>query len=298
MSEVSPDLRPNSSTMVMRSWLPPQVRKLLIYSTERVMAVLNPNIEHVMIDGALFQDEVNARQIMAVPSVYLNGEAFGQGRMGVEEILRKLDSGADQRAAEKLANKESFDVLVVGGGPAGAAAAIYAARKGIRTGVVADRFGGQVLDTMAIENFISVKETEGPKLAMALEQHVKEYSVDVMNLQRAESLQVEPFRSSVSAKQQFEVASADSLLEHISITTLKGSVAPQPRPVATSIEANVHARKLCALRQFITDPTHGVVILREQNAAQTEPIACHAGMGSQQVADQRIEFWIVVAAFS
>ena len=154
-----------------------------------LMAVLNPNIEHVMIDGALFQDEVTARQVMAVPTVYLNGQPFGQGRMGVEEILRKLDSGADQRAAEKLASKESFDVLVVGGGPAGAAAAIYAARKGIRTGVVADRFGGQVLDTMAIENFISVKETEGPKLAMALEQHVKEYSVDVMNLQRAESLQ-------------------------------------------------------------------------------------------------------------
>ena len=153
-----------------------------------LMAVLNPNIEHVMIDGALFQDEVNSRQIMAVPSVYLNGEAFGQGRMGVEEILRKLDSGADQRAAEKLANKDVFDVLVVGGGPAGAAAAIYAARKGIRTGVVADRFGGQVLDTMAIENFISVKETEGPKLAMALEQHVKQYDVDVMNLQRAEAL--------------------------------------------------------------------------------------------------------------
>ena len=153
-----------------------------------LMAVLNPNIEHVMIDGALFQDEVNSRQIMAVPSVYLNGEPFGQGRMGVEEILRKLDSGADQRAAEKLANKETFDVLVVGGGPAGAAAAIYAARKGIRTGVVADRFGGQVLDTMAIENFISVKETEGPKLAMALEQHVKQYDVDVMNLQRAEAL--------------------------------------------------------------------------------------------------------------
>ena len=154
-----------------------------------LMAVLNPNIEHVMIDGALFQDEVTARQVMAVPTVYLNGQPFGQGRMGVEEILRKLDSGADQRAAEKLASKEAFDVLVVGGGPAGAAAAIYAARKGIRTGVVADRFGGQVLDTMAIENFISVKETEGPKLAMALEQHVKEYSVDVMNLQRAESLQ-------------------------------------------------------------------------------------------------------------
>ena len=152
------------------------------------MAVLNPNIQHVMIDGALFQDEVAARQIMAVPSTYLNGEPFAQGRIGVEEILAKLDIGASVREAAKLARKEPFDLLVVGGGPAGAAAAIYAARKGIRTGVLAERFGGQVMDTLAIENLISVPQTEGPKLAMALEQHVKEYAVDIMNLQRAEAL--------------------------------------------------------------------------------------------------------------
>ncbi|WP_321407176.1 alkyl hydroperoxide reductase subunit F [Tolumonas auensis] len=153
-----------------------------------LMSVVNPKIRHVMIDGSLFQDEVNARQIMAVPTVYLNGEVFGQGRMGLEEIVAKLDTGSSARAAAKLNEKTPFDVLVVGGGPAGAAAAIYAARKGIRTGVVAERFGGQVLDTMSIENFISVKETEGPKLAMALEQHVKEYDVDIMNLQRAAEL--------------------------------------------------------------------------------------------------------------
>jgi len=153
-----------------------------------LMAVLNPGIRHTMIDGALFQDEVNARQIMSVPTVYLNGEVFGQGRMGLEEIVAKLDTGAAARDAANIDRKDAFDVLVVGGGPAGAAAAIYTARKGIRTGVVAERFGGQVLDTMSIENFISVKETEGPKLAMALEQHVKEYDVDVMNLQRASKL--------------------------------------------------------------------------------------------------------------
>ena len=153
-----------------------------------LMAVLNPNIRHTMVDGALFQTEVTERQIMSVPTVYLNGEVFGQGRMGLEEIVAKLDTGAAAREAEKIASKDAFDVLVVGGGPAGASAAIYAARKGIRTGVVAERFGGQVLDTMGIENFISVKETEGPKLAMALEQHVKEYEVDIMNLQRAAKL--------------------------------------------------------------------------------------------------------------
>jgi len=153
-----------------------------------LMAVLNPNIKHVAIDGALFQDEVEARQIMSVPSIYLNGELFTQGRMSEEEILAKLDTGSSARDAEKLKAKDAFDVLVVGGGPAGAAAAIYAARKGIRTGVAAERFGGQVLDTMAIENFISVKETEGPKLARALEEHVREYEVDIMNLQRASKL--------------------------------------------------------------------------------------------------------------
>lgn len=153
-----------------------------------LMAVLNPNIRHVAIDGALFQAEVDERKVMAVPSVYLNGVNFGQGRMGLEEILAKLDTGSVAKQAQKLNAKEAFDVLVVGGGPAGASAAIYAARKGIRTGVAAERFGGQVLDTMAIENFVSVQETEGPKLAAALEEHVKQYDVDIMNLQRASAL--------------------------------------------------------------------------------------------------------------
>lgn len=153
-----------------------------------LMAVLNPNIHHVAIDGALFQAEVDDRKIMAVPSIYLNGEIFGQGRMGLEEILAKIDTSGAELQAEKISAKEAFDVLIVGGGPAGASAAIYAARKGIRTGVAAERFGGQVLDTMAIENFISVQETEGPKLASALEEHVKQYDVDIMNLQRATAL--------------------------------------------------------------------------------------------------------------
>ena len=153
-----------------------------------LMSVLNPNITHVAIDGGLFPDEVAARQVMAVPTVFCNGELFESGRIGLEEVLAKLDSGADARAAAVIDAKDSFDMLVVGGGPAGAAAAVYAARKGIRTGLVAERFGGQVLDTLGIENLISVPYTEGPKVAVALEEHVREYDVDVMNLQRAKRL--------------------------------------------------------------------------------------------------------------
>ena len=152
------------------------------------LAVLNPGITSTMIDGAVYQKEVNARQITAVPTVLLNGEPFGQGRMTLEEIVAKIDTGAVAREAAKIASKAAFDVLVIGGGPAGSAGAIYAARKGLRTGVVAERFGGQVLDTLAIENFISVKETDGPRLASGLEQHVRDYDVDIMNLQRAEGL--------------------------------------------------------------------------------------------------------------
>ena len=153
-----------------------------------LIAAQNPGVSSTMIDGALFQPEVDARQIMAVPTVFLNGESFGQGRMTIEEIVAKLDTGASAREAEKIAAKEAFDILIVGGGPAGSAAAIYAARKGLRTGVVAERFGGQVHDTLAIENLISVKETEGPHLAATLEQHVRNHDVDIMNLQRAESI--------------------------------------------------------------------------------------------------------------
>jgi NADH-dependent peroxiredoxin subunit F len=153
-----------------------------------LMAIQNPRVRTTMIDGALFQDEVKEREIMAVPTVFLNGTHFGQGRMTLEEILAKIDTGGAQREAEKIAAKTPFDVLIVGGGPAGAAAAVYAARKGIRTGIASERFGGQVLDTLGIENFVSVKETEGPKFALALEEHVRHYDVDIMNLQRAKAL--------------------------------------------------------------------------------------------------------------
>jgi alkyl hydroperoxide reductase subunit F len=154
-----------------------------------LMAVLNPRIKHIAIDGGLFQQEVEERQILAVPLVFLNGQPFGSGRMELSEIVKKVDSGAAARDAAKLGAKESFDVLVVGGGPAGVAAAVYAARKGIRTGIVAERMGGQTMDTLGIENYISVLETQGPKFAAALESHAKAYDVDVMNGQRVAELQ-------------------------------------------------------------------------------------------------------------
>ena len=153
-----------------------------------MMAAINPRIKSSMIDGAAFQAEVTERNIMAVPTVYVNGEVFGQGRMSLTEILNKLDTGAAKKAAASLNDKAPFDVLVVGGGPAGASAAIYAARKGIRTGVVAERFGGQVMDTMSIENFISVQATTGPHLASSLEEHVKQYNVDIMSEQRVKNI--------------------------------------------------------------------------------------------------------------
>lgn len=151
-----------------------------------LMSILNPGISHTMIDGAVFKEEVESKDVMSVPSVYLNGEFFGGGRMTVEEILAKLGTAPD---ASEFDNKEPYDVLVIGGGPSGASAAIYAARKGIRTGIVAERFGGQVNDTLGIENFISVKYTEGPQLVANIENQVKEYNIDVMKLQRAKRLE-------------------------------------------------------------------------------------------------------------
>ncbi len=153
-----------------------------------LMAIVNPKIKTTVIEGGAFQQEVTEREIMAVPMVFLNGQVFGSGRMSIEEIVAKLDTGAAAREAAKLSAKAPYDVLIVGGGPAGAAAAVYAARKGIRTGVAAERFGGQVNDTLAIENYISVLETDGPKFAAALEAHTRAYGVDIMNLQRADKL--------------------------------------------------------------------------------------------------------------
>ncbi|MDO4725028.1 MAG: alkyl hydroperoxide reductase subunit F [Comamonadaceae bacterium] len=153
-----------------------------------LMAVLNPNITHTAIDGALYQQEIEDKQIMGVPTVFLNGQHFGQGRMALAEIVARIDDSAAEKAAQEISGKAPFDVLIVGGGPAGAAAGVYAARKGIRTGIAAQRFGGQVLDTMDIENYISIRKTEGPQFAAALEAHVRDYDVDIMNLQTASKL--------------------------------------------------------------------------------------------------------------
>ena len=153
-----------------------------------MMAAINPQIKHVMVDGALFQEEVYKRDILSVPAVYLNGKAFGQGRMTVTEILNKVDTNAGARQAKAINNKAAFDLLVIGGGPAGASSAIYSARKGIRTGIVADNFGGQLQETMSIENFISVNATDGPKLVANLEAHVNEYDVDIMNNQQVKKI--------------------------------------------------------------------------------------------------------------
>ncbi len=163
-----------------------------------LMAVLNPKIQHVAIDGAGFQKEVDERQIMSVPTIYLNGEPFGQGRMSAEEIVGKLDTGASAREADRLNAMAPFDVLVVGGGPAGAAAAIYAVRKGVRTGLAGERFGGQVLDTLGIENFISVPYTEGPQLVASLEQHVRSYDVEIVNL--ATAVKLEPGAQNIAVE--------------------------------------------------------------------------------------------------
>jgi alkyl hydroperoxide reductase subunit F len=153
-----------------------------------LMAIMNPRIKVTVIDGGLFQDEVEGLGIMAVPMTYMNGQEFHSGRITIEELLAKLDTNAASREAEKLSAKAPYEVLIVGGGPAGAAAAVYAARKGIRVGIAAERMGGQVNDTMAIENYISVLETDGPRFAAALEAQVRHYGVEIMTQQTAQQL--------------------------------------------------------------------------------------------------------------
>jgi alkyl hydroperoxide reductase subunit F len=153
-----------------------------------LMAILNPKVKTTVIEGGAFQEEVEKREIMAVPMVFLNGQVFASGKMSVAEIVAKLDTNSAAKEAAKVNAKAPYDVLIVGGGPAGAAAGVYAARKGIRTGIAAERFGGQVNDTLGIENYISILETDGPKLSAALEAHARAYDVDIMNLQKAVEL--------------------------------------------------------------------------------------------------------------
>lgn len=153
-----------------------------------LMSILNPNIEHVAIDGSAFQDEVEARDIMAVPTVFRNGENFAQGRMALEELVSMIDTSGTDRTIDKINALDPFDVLIVGAGPASSSAAVYAARKGLRTAVVADRFGGQLLDTLGIENLISTPYVEGPQLAAELENNVKQHDVEMIMSQRGDRL--------------------------------------------------------------------------------------------------------------
>jgi len=168
-----------------------------------LMAILNPRVKTTVIEGGAFQQEVEARQVMAVPMVFLNGEVFGSGRMSVEEIVARLDTGTAARGAAKLQAKDPYDVLIVGGGPSGAAAAVYAARKGIRTGIATERMGGQVNDTMSIENYISVLETDGPKFAAALDAQVRHYGVEILTQQTAAKI-VPPSAPGELVEVQFE----------------------------------------------------------------------------------------------
>ena len=150
-----------------------------------ILAVLNPKISHTMIEGGMYQQEIDDKQVMAVPTVFLDGAEFDSGRMTIEQILTKV---AGPLSADEFADKDIFDVLVVGGGPAGASSAIYAARKGIKTGMVVETFGGQVLETLGIENVIGTPYIEGPQLMRQVEEHVKQYDVDIMKGQRATAI--------------------------------------------------------------------------------------------------------------
>ena len=148
-----------------------------------LMSLLNPNITHTMIDGAIFKEE--AEDIMAVPAIFLNGESFGSGRMSLQEILAALGSTVD---ASEYEDKDPYDVLIIGGGPASGTAAIYTARKGLRTGIVADRIGGQVNDTATLENFVTVKEIEGTQFSARLADHIAQYNIDAMTGVRASGI--------------------------------------------------------------------------------------------------------------
>ncbi|MFC4770806.1 alkyl hydroperoxide reductase subunit F [Enterococcus hermanniensis] len=151
-----------------------------------ILSVLNPKISHTMIEGGMYQQEVDEKHVMAVPTVFLNNEELASGRLSIEQILAKV---AGPLPADEFETKEVFDVLVVGGGPAGASSAIYAARKGIKTGMVVETFGGQVLETLGIENVVGTPYVEGPQLMRQVEEHVKQYAVDIMKGQRAQTIQ-------------------------------------------------------------------------------------------------------------
>lgn len=153
-------------------------------------ALLNDNITTEMIDGGLFQEIIDEREIQGVPSVYLDGEVFANGKIEISDLVNKLVERFPQMTeVQDTPQLPLQDVTVIGGGPAGVAAAIYSARKGLKVTVVAETLGGQVKDTMGIENFISVAKTTGPELVGNLKQHMQDYDITVKEFLRVESVE-------------------------------------------------------------------------------------------------------------
>jgi alkyl hydroperoxide reductase subunit F len=157
-----------------------------------LMTLENPRVTATLIEGGAFQAEVEQRGVLAVPATFLNGEPFWNGKLELAEILAKLDTGVAAAAADKLSARPPFEVLVIGGGPAGVASAIYTARKGFTTGIAAERFGGQLNDTLGIENLPGTAYTEGPKLAGELKAQVDTNAIELLN--HAEAERLEPAR--------------------------------------------------------------------------------------------------------
>ena len=162
-----------------------------------ILSVLNPTIHHTMIEGGMYQNEITEKQVLAVPTVYLNGQEFASGRMTLEQIIEQITGS---QTVTPSSESTPYDVLVIGGGPAASSAAIYAARKGIRTGLVADSLGGQVIETWGIENMIGTPYTEGPQLMKQVEEHLRSYPVDIMTNQLVTSLQKQNDSFAVSLK--------------------------------------------------------------------------------------------------
>lgn len=142
-----------------------------------IMAILNPNVNHTMIEGSMFQDIAEDRDVLAVPAIFKDGQFFEGGKQTMDTLLDKIAGG---KSADDFADKAAFDVLIIGGGPAAATAAVYAARKGVSTGLVASDFGGQVVETLGIENIPGFKYTEGPSFMGQMEEQVTALGVDIM----------------------------------------------------------------------------------------------------------------------
>ena len=173
-----------------------------VVQTFNIMALLNPNIRHEMVDGALFQEEVDKLNVQAVPSVFANGKLLHVGRGSLGELLEKLEAVYQSVpiASDSEPLHRKFDVLVLGGGPAGASAAIYSARKGLKVGVVAERIGGQVKETVGIENLISVPHTTGTQLADNLRTHLTQYPVELFENRRIELAELNGKEKKISVK--------------------------------------------------------------------------------------------------